>query len=146
MLAEDPFVDGGVTAIPASPRFTYVDRIAIGGGAGNEYAVHKLVRRADEREVVRSTTNIEDYEPGWLSFLGVGESRNGSYSMTVSRGQSLVNVDESTESAAFTLYSPVTNGRFEVDAYYDNLYGTFALRPKTIVGNPVPPGHGGRFD
>lgn len=89
------------------------------------------------RGQTQSRVAIENHHPGWLSFLGLGETENVSTTLSTTHTSLKAQEATSVTYADFTLHAAVDEA-YEVSVYFDTVFNTF------VVLGPVaaPPIHG----
>lgn len=141
LIALDPLAStttshapGGFPDAPVlvTPRFRKDTTLILNGTSFNNLLSH-TVTQTDKTSTTNTTTTVRDYHPGWLSLIGIGETRAGTYTTSVSLGTSRTDSVSSTISAQFNL-SAAANESYSVDVHYDNIFGSFLTR-----NPPLPP-------
>jgi hypothetical protein len=135
LLDLDPFTkNGGDASVQLDPsRFTIArkldgsDAVFQNGAADETETITHQITTTDLHSIVSVTTTVETDKPGFLSFMGIGETDEKTLSSTFSNGSSSLSVIGQTVSAQFTLHG---NGHesYNCAAYFDNIFGTFAFR------------------
>lgn len=135
LLTLDPFTgpNGAKTQLNPS-RFTLAHKLDgtsasfQNGGTDETETVMHQVMQTDAQSEINTITKIETDKPGFLSFLGLGETDDKtvqsnfskSSSSQLSTGQSII--DE------FTLHGDGNKDHYHCEVYFDNVFGTFAFR------------------
>ncbi len=126
LLALDPFATGGAYATPRGSRFDSEPYIRVNGSARTD-SLSRTITRTDQNTTKRTSTVLENYNSGWLSFLGLGETRNGSKQLSLhyksTRSASV------GQSVGATMYLHATGSeRYTVYVWYDRVFNTWASR------------------
>ena len=132
LLALDPFVTGGAYATPRGSRFDSEPAITVNGASRTD-GLSRTLTRTDMQASARTRTVLESYHAGWMSFLGLGETRNGSKQMSVSYKATRETTVGQTNAATMQLNARA-NERYTVYVWYDRVFNTWATRsPKPWV-------------
>ncbi len=120
---------GGGAALPTS-RFTKNTTLLLSGSSFNNSVSH-TVTQTDKQSRLETTTTVKNCHPGWLSVIGVGQTKAGTFTSSVSLGSSRTDVVSSTVSAGFSL-AAAAGESYSVEVYYDNIFGSFLTRPPPL--------------
>jgi hypothetical protein len=115
-----------------SPRFTK-DTSLVLSGTTFQNSISHTVTQTDKTSTLNTTSTVKNYHPGWLSVIGIGQTKAGTFSTTVSMGSSRSDSVSSTVSASFSL-SAAAGESYSVDVHYDSIFGSFLTRHP-----PLPP-------
>lgn len=118
------------STLPTS-RFTK-DSTLILAGSSFSNAISHTITQTDKVSTSTTTTTVKNYHAGWLSLVGIGVTKNGVETTTVSLGSSRTDAVSSTVSASFQL-AAAAGESYTVEVFYDNVFGSFLTR------NPPPP-------
>lgn len=127
---------GSAPKLPAS-RFTKQTTLILSGSSFNNSVSH-TVTQSDTTSTTNTSTTVKDYHPGWLSLVGIGETKAGTFTSTMTLGSSRTSTISSTVSANLSL-SAGAGESYSVDINYDNIFGSFLTRvppPPPIVLMP----------
>ena len=131
LLNLDPLANGGPNAHLDSSRYVNLGSYGINGSQWT-HTFSVTVSASQMNASTQSVVNAQDDKSGWLSFLGIGVTDDKSTKVTVTDKAT------NTSSAMQTLTATVTlnagpNEYYNVQAYYDTVFGTVLLRK---VANP----------
>jgi len=133
LLALDPFVNLGTFALLGppllpGPRFVAVEdpsEIQVVNGMPEVTFRHEL-QKSDLETHTETQSTTEEHRPGWLSFLGIGETEARTIKTSWSQSSGAGHAEgESIEVVAHL--NAAAGELFKVRAYYDRLFGTVAF-------------------
>lgn len=134
LLALDPFVAGGATAALPSSRYDYIGRFE-GDGIDTLQVSHSITT-SDRSSTATYTGRITNYQSGWLGILGLGITQSGSLvTRTTHRTTERISTGESV-TATLEIRSSVSDP-YQLDVYYDRIFGTFAAEEPPLLLFPV---------
>lgn len=125
-LKLDPFVAGGPSAVLPSERFVYLDTIDINGGEISQTESYSVTEE-NLKQSTTSHTRIENSKPGFLKFLGLGVTDEGSTETVIRHSSAVQSSDTRKVSNTIQLFAR-PDERYSVEIYYDVIFGTFAYR------------------
>jgi hypothetical protein len=112
-------------ALPAS-RFK-ADTSLLLNGTSFQNSVSHTVTQSDKTSTSTTSTTVKNCSPGWLSLVGIGVTKAGTFTSSVSMGSSRTDSVSDTVSASFNLSAGVGES-YAVDVFYDNIFGSFLTR------------------
>lgn len=118
--------DTNLGATLAAPRFRQGQSLTINGVSFTQTVGHTITQ-VDTTTTQSTTSTVTECHRGWLSMLGIGETRNGTYTTTTTLGTSRTESVSSTASAQYSLQA-AANEAYTLDVYYDTLFGSFLTR------------------
>lgn len=125
LLELDPFFSGEGSDLPEN-RFEFSQTIAV-GGADVGVSLSHTKTATDRSARTTYTGSITETQGAWLSVVGIGIGSTGQQTTKITQASSTsVSVGETTTSS-FQLGATPTES-YTVEAYYDRIFGTFALR------------------
>ncbi|MCC7386451.1 MAG: hypothetical protein IT384_31725 [Deltaproteobacteria bacterium] len=135
LLALDPFVAGGATASLPASRYDYIGRFE-GDGIDTLQVSHSITT-TDRNSTATYTGRITNYQSGWLGVLGLGITQSGSLvTRTTHRTTERVSTGESV-TATLEIRSAASDP-YQLDVYYDRIFGTFAAEePPFLLFPPI---------
>jgi hypothetical protein len=125
-LKLDPFVAGGPSAALPPERFVYLDTIDLNGGEITQVETYSLSVQ-DSKQTTTTHTHVQNNQPGFLKFLGLGVTDENSTQTVVTQGSTTQSQDTRTVSNTIDLFAR-SNERYSVEVYCDVVFGTFAYR------------------
>ena len=125
LLELDPFYTGEEAPLD-SPRFEYLETINI-GGASITASLGYTHKTTDTQATTGYSGVVTDTQSGWLSVVGLGVSTDGKTTVKTSQSSSRSVTVGETVTSSFSLGAE-TEESYTVEAYYDRVFGTFALR------------------
>lgn len=137
LLSLDPFALGSWDA----SRFEFVKTIHPAGDIN--FGVSHTYKVTDRESKITEQSTVTESHAGWLSIVGIGITSNDKTKTTLTHSSSRSNSTANTVSANFQLSAQVGES-YDVDVYFDKVFGTFAFRrPRPIVSGPIFTGGGG---
>jgi hypothetical protein len=135
LLALDPFTgpDGAKTQLDPS-RFSVAYKLDgteasfKNGGADETETVSHQIITSDAESEINSVIRVETDKPGFLSFLGLGETEDKAVQSTYSRSSSIQLSNSQTIIGEFILHGEGNHDSYQCKAYFDKVFGTFAFR------------------
>jgi hypothetical protein len=136
----DPFMGRGRMAVTVNlppERFEPVVSISVQGASGclGEMLSYEVVKEHSEAKT-SYTMRVEDYSPGFLSVLGLGVTEEKTIMTNVS--QSLKKTVAETErfTVGYNLCASSLDEAYNVDVFFDKVYGSFAFKSPLFVVLP----------
>ena len=146
LLALDPFVAGGPTAVLDPNRFSHVDAFEMNGVSGSKtYSNSVQVSSGQTLGTAKIVTDVQKDTPGFLSFLGIGITQDDQLQTQISQSSS--SQANSAQSIAET-YTLNQDGHeyYATEVFLDKAYGSLAFRditdsakPPMVVGRVADP-------
>ncbi|OCX51135.1 hypothetical protein BEL04_20715 [Mucilaginibacter sp. PPCGB 2223] len=135
LLALDPFTgpNGAQTQLDPA-RFSIAHKLDgsqasfQNGGVDETETVSHQVTASDLQSTVISSSTIEVDKPGFLSFLGLGETGDRTIQSTFSKSASVQLTNGQSIVQSFTLHGDGLMDHYYCEVYFDNVFGTFAFR------------------
>lgn len=125
-LKLDPFVAGGPSAALPAERFVHLDTIDINGGEISQTESYSVTEE-DLKQSTTSHTRVENSKPGFLKYLGLGVTDEGSTKTVIRHSSAVRSTDTRKVSNTIHLFAR-PDERYTVEVYYDVIFGTFAYR------------------
>lgn len=130
-----PVTNGTAVTLPTS-RFKKETSLILSGSSFQNSVSHTITQ-SDRTSTMSTTSTVKNCSPGWLSLIGVGQEKAGTFTSAVSLGSSRTDTVSSTVSASFSLSAAATES-YKVDVHYDNIFGSFLTRapppPPLVIG------------
>ncbi len=131
LLALDPFVAGGPQASLPRPRFELVLTEEINAQEFKHSESYSFTQQ-DTTASAQTNSTVTDMQAGWLSFLGIGPSKSGTSTVTMSFSKSTQNTVGRTVTDTVDLFAG-PNEIYAMEIYMDVIFGTFAYRSVPVV-------------
>jgi len=135
LLALDPFTGpaGGTAQLDPvrfRPAFNPDGTPSVfqNGGADITVTVTHQVVQSDFQSTANTSTTVETDKPGFLSFLGIGETDNKTVKSSYSKSTSTQQTVGQTITQDFTLHGDGLADHYTCEVYFDTVFGTFAFR------------------
>jgi hypothetical protein len=136
LLKLDPFTDDEFSELDPN-RFQYKTTFDISGMGGCRESEHShTVEQIDRSTTTNYTTRVENYRPGWLSFLGLGVTEEKTVKTTITQSCSTAESVLHQNSVMARLCAD-SNENYIVSIYYDRVFGTFAFEPPPAFSKPL---------
>jgi hypothetical protein len=140
LLSLDPFVANPKPVLGA-PRFVPADppnRAGFGTSPqGDQISVSHQVTVEDKRTTTAIKTKITEFRPGWLSAL-FGSDQTRQDTVTFGYTSSISDKVDDKISDTATFFSAGPEDPYNVDMFFDRLFGTLAFAPSATVFLQVP--------
>jgi hypothetical protein len=130
LLALDPLAAGGPDAPLDPARFQSMGVYGV-NGTRDTYEFSCTLTSQQANASTQTTVNAENYTPGALSFLGLGVTDNKSTKVTVTNTATATDGASQTRAVRVTLNAGA-NEYYNVEAFYDSVFGTVLYRKVTL--------------
>jgi hypothetical protein len=128
LLTLDPFTNGGPRSIPDPSRFIDISQATIQtSGQTFQRTFNYTVSTFNANSTAKTVTDIENDNPGFASFLGLGLTADQTIQSQIGQSASLQNSSGQALSQPFT-FNGDGNEVYSCRVYYDVIFGTFAFR------------------
>jgi hypothetical protein len=98
------------------------------GGADIPVSISHQVQSGDSHASATVNSTLEEDKPGFLAFLGIGETENKTIQYSYSKSASSGYTIGETLTAQFVLHGDGKTDHYECEVFFDNVFGTFAFR------------------
>ncbi|HEV2763547.1 MAG TPA: carboxypeptidase-like regulatory domain-containing protein [Pyrinomonadaceae bacterium] len=144
-LKLDPFVASGPSASLPPERFVLLETIDLNGGDISLTETY-TVTTENSTQTTATRTRVEKSQPGFLKFLGLGVTDEGSVETVVTHSSAVGSSESRTISNSIQLFAR-PDERYVVELYCDVIFGTFAYRqvrpsPRPLLEGTVSLGDG----
>jgi hypothetical protein len=136
LLDLDPLVASSLFPTLPSSRFTPETTLQLGGGVSYQQSLSHTRTITDRQSTSRYSTKVTDSHAGWLSLIGIGITENSQVKTTVTVGSARQEASADTVATQMNL-SAAAGESYEVEVYFDQVFGSFLFKKPTSVLSPI---------
>lgn len=138
LLSLDPFVPNP-QAVPPEDRFRSVTTYEMDGSMHNHlrYELDTTLANTQRTATSKYTCRVENYRPGFLSFMGIGVTEEKTISTSTTQTSVTETSSEEQVKAVLDLYSAPGDSPYSVEVYADTVFGSFAFRGVPTSAQPL---------
>ncbi len=135
LLALDPFVSGGAKATLPATRYVLRDIYEV-YPPGEQHTFSYTITQQDKSTNLDYTINAVDCSAGLLGFLGIGVTEDTHVKTVFTHSMSTAATVGKTIATGIDL--ACSSGSYLIEAYYDRIFGTVALRSDDLPAGEAP--------